>query len=247
MSRATDPRLRARVRALAPRLLIERARHGPLGQRGTGRLRAVSAALGGDVELDLSLEAIVSARASGRAAAPEELTALTWQRPMTALCLLVDRSGSMDGHRLAAATLAAAACAVRACEAGGELSVIAFDQRAEVIVDIETRIDADEAVRRVLGLQGHGITSIRAAMTAAARQLARAHAHRRITLLLSDCRATDGQDPLESAKALNELAIIAPASDDEEAREFGREVGARVACLDSLRGLPGILDELLRP
>ena len=247
MSRATDPALRARVQALVPRLVLERARSGPHGRIGQGRLRPARADRGGDLDLDASLEAIASARGEGRPPGLDELTAAVWERPATALCLLVDRSGSMDGHRLATAAMAAAACALRAVESGGELAVVAFDRRAEPVVELGTPSPARRTVERVLGLRGHGMTSLDAALRAARRQFERARARRRITLLLSDCRVTDDVDPLPAARALDELLVIAPASDDDEARRFARRAGARVASLDGLGALPVVLDRLLAP
>lgn len=245
MSRATDPVLRAKVQALVPRLVVERARSGPSGRIGAGRLRPTRADRGGDLDLDASLEAVAVARAEGRPAALDELTSLVWQRPSTAVCLLVDRSGSMDGERLATAGMAAAACALRVAESGGELSVIAFDRRAEVVVGLASPAEPRRTVERVLGLRGHGMTSLDAALRAAREQLAPARARRRITVLLSDCRVTDDVDPTAAARALDELLVIAPASDDDEARGFARRAGARVESLAALADLPVVLDRLL--
>lgn len=245
MSRATDPALRAKVQALVPRLVVERARSGPSGRIGSGRLRPARADRGGDLDLDASLEAVAGARAEGRPPALDELTSLVWQRPSTALCLLVDRSGSMDGQRLATAAMAAAACALRVAESGGELAVVAFDRRTEVVVSLVAPTDPRRTVERVFGLRGHGMTSLDAALRAAGEQLSAARARRRITVLLSDCRVTDDVDPLRAARALDELLVIAPASDDEEARRFAREAGARMESLAVLTDLPVVLDRLL--
>ncbi|WP_340538526.1 vWA domain-containing protein [Nocardioides sp. GXZ039] len=247
MSTATDPELRRKVQAVVPRLVIDRARSGPHGRIGSGKLRTVSADRGGDLELDASLDAVAGAYAEGRSPALDELSATTWQRPATALCLLIDRSGSMDGPRLATAAMAAAACALRAVESGGELAVVAFDRRAEVVVPLAAPRGVHRVVERVLGLRGHGMTSLDAALRAARDQLAGARARRRITILLSDCRVTDDVDPVPVARGLDELLIIAPASDDEEAVTFARQAGARVVSLERLAQLPELLDRLLAP
>jgi cobalamin biosynthesis protein CobT len=42
------------------------------------------------------------------------LRVIDWERPDTAVCLVIDRSGSMKGEALASAALAAAAVALRA-------------------------------------------------------------------------------------------------------------------------------------
>ncbi len=247
MSKATDPVLRAQVQALVPRLVIDRARAGPSGRIGSGRLRAVRADRGGDLDLDASMEAIAHARAVRRPPGLDELTSRVWQRPATAVCLLVDRSGSMDGPRLVTAAMAAAACALRSAESGGELSVVAFDRRAEVVVDLRTPCSPQAAVERVLGLRGHGMTSLDAALRAAREQLDGARARRRVTILLSDCRVTDDVDPVPAARALDELLVVAPATDDDEARRVARAAGARMASLASLVDLPRVLDTLLAP
>ncbi|MGH9134366.1 MAG: hypothetical protein ACRDZZ_10550, partial [Ilumatobacteraceae bacterium] len=51
---------------------------------------------------------------------------------------------------------------------------------------------------------------------------------RRITVLLSDCRATEPGDVVAAAAALEELVIIAPAGDSGAAEELAGNVGARV-------------------
>jgi Mg-chelatase subunit ChlD len=245
MSRATDPALRAKVQALVPRLVVERARSGPSGRIGSGRLRPSRADRGGDLDLDASLEAVAGAHAEGRPPSLDELGSVVWQRPSTALCLLVDRSGSMDGQRLATAAMAAAACALRVAESVGEMALVAFDRRAEVVVGLATPTEPWRTVERVLGLHGHGMTSLDAALRAALEQLSAARARRRITVLLSDCRVTDDVDPLGAARALDELLVIAPASDDDEARRFAGEAGARMESLAVLADLPVVLDRLL--
>ncbi len=202
MSRATDVELRAKVLALVPRLILDRARRGPRGRSGTGRLKRIRADQGGDLDLDASLPAIAAARAEHRPVGLDELTATDWDRPQTALCLLVDRSGSMEGAQLATAALAAAACTLRAAERGGEFAVIAFDRRSEVLVDIARPEAAEQAVARVLSLRGHGMTSLDAALRAASIQLRRARARRTVCLLLSDCRVTDDIDPTAAAAGL---------------------------------------------
>ena len=138
--------------------------------------------------------------------------------------------------------MATAACALRV---SGELAVVAFDRRVEVVVDLAVPISPLRCVEKVLGLRGHGMTSLDTAFRAAGLQLASARAARRVTILLSDCRVTDDVDPLPAASALDELVVIAPASDDEEAHAFARAAGARVATISGIDELPRVLDTLL--
>jgi Mg-chelatase subunit ChlD len=243
LRRATDPALRARAQAIAPRLVLDHARQGLDAARGTGVLRPSTADRGGDVDLDASLEELVQARAERRLTRPEELASRVWARPETALCLLVDRSGSMDGHQLATASMAAAACALRA---RGELAVVAFGSSVEVLATLGQEVRPETVVEQVLALTGHGITTLSGALRAAGSQLHRARARRRVTLLLSDCRATDDVDPVPAALALEELCILAPAEDRDEADDLARAAGARVVPVTDIGGLPAALEQVLR-
>ena len=117
----------------------------------------------------------------------------------------------------------AAAVAFRAPD---DYSVVSF-ARDSVVVKAQDAVGPAEAVvDGVLALRGHGTTDLAAALQVAGRQLARSAAGRRITVLLSDCRATEDGDVLAAAAALDELAIIAPAGDDEAAVDLARAAGA---------------------
>ncbi len=49
-----------------------------------------------------------------------------------------------------------------------------------------------------------------------------------MAVLLSDCRATVPGDVEAAAAALDELVILAPRGDDDEARRLATAVGARI-------------------
>ena len=111
---ATDERLRAQARRLAAQLVIDRCKAGRVVRTGIGRPRQVPAARGGDLDVDASMDGIVTARGERRPPGLDDLTARDWGRQDLALCLVVDASGSMEGERLAAAATVAAACVLRA-------------------------------------------------------------------------------------------------------------------------------------
>ena len=71
------------------------------------------------------------------------------------------------------------------------------------------------------------MTDVGLALRTAADQLARATAGRRLTILLSDCRTTAGGDPIPFVRALDELVILAPEGDSDDARALAEAVGAR--------------------
>ena len=83
-------------------------------------------------------------------------------------------------------------------------------------------------------------------VVAAADQLSRSRAGRKITVLLSDCRATAPGDVVGAARRLGELVIIAPESDAAEAEELARQAGARFTTVsgpsDAAAALARVLD-----
>jgi len=244
MSHATDRTLAALARRLAGRLLIDLTTAGPARSGGTGRLvpqRAVPDS--SDIDVDASLDAIHGAMVERRRPSIDDLTTRTWARPETAICLVVDRSGSMDGARLATAALAAAACTWRA---PGELAVLAFGDRVLTLKDLHQDQPPESIVTSVLRLRGHGTTDIDLALKAARRQLLASSARRRVVVLLSDGETTTGDDPISAARSIEELAIVAPADEPEHALRLGREAGAGVELvsgpLDVVSALNAVLN-----
>jgi len=237
---ATDARLRALARALAGRVVLDLAarsgpaRRGPLGRLVTRRLPET----GGDLDLDASLDPLVEGRAGGRPPRVDDLRGRVWDRPTTALCLLVDRSGSMGGARLATAAVAAAAVSTRAPT---DFSVVAFAEEALVVKAQDRHRPPDEVVDDLLTLRGFGTTDLARALRVARLQLERSTAGRRLAIVLSDCRATAGEDPLAEASALAAnatVAVIAPADDDRDARALADAIGATHATVAGPASVP---------
>lgn len=248
LATATDERLRAAARRLAARIFLDVSRRGRPVDAGVARLRSGPADSGGDLDVDASLDAIIAGRALGRPPDLDELVTRQWGRPALALCLVVDRSGSMGGERLAAAALAASACAWRA---PGEHAVLTFAKEVTVLRPMGSSRPTAAVVDSILGLRGHGTTSLTAALRAAAEQLEHSRAARRVVVLLSDCRSTEDTDAATDAAAvarrLPELLVLAPAGDTEEAAGLARRAGARWAALSGAADAPDALAALLGP
>ena len=242
MAQATDSELAKLARQLAGRLVLDLTRTGKARSRGIGKLVRTKATIdAGDIDVDASLDQLVSAKALGIPAAIDELTTMGWQKPHTAICLLVDRSGSMNGERLASAALAAAVCSWRA---PAEFSVMAFGERVISIKELNEQKSPELVVAQVLALRGHGTTDVALALRAAQLQLMSSRAARKLTILLSDAEVTAGGDPIDIAKSLDELTILAPEDEPEHAKILGAGCGARLAevggpfsVLDALRTL----------
>jgi Mg-chelatase subunit ChlD len=222
---ATDPVLRDLARRLAGRVVVDVARRGSARRRGIGRLARRSLPHEGDLDVDASIESIAEARAVGGVPPEADLRVRSWVRPDTALCLVVDRSGSMGGQRLATAAVAAATVAWRT---PGDYSVLAFAADVLVLKEQLAMAAPEGVADRLFRLRGFGTTDVALALRAAGQQLSLSRASRRITVLLSDCRPTAPGDMVEAARGLDELVIVAPDDDREEADAFGRAVGAQV-------------------
>src|SRR5262249_11380504 len=133
---ATDERLRALARKLAGRLAVELARSGPARRPGVGKGRRLPYRPdGGDPAPAATIDAPPVANAGGRPPDPDGRRGRGGVRPGTALCLLVDRSGSMTGQPLATAAVAASAVAFRAPT---DHSVLAFSSDVIVAKSQET-------------------------------------------------------------------------------------------------------------
>ncbi|MFM8267434.1 MAG: VWA domain-containing protein [Ilumatobacteraceae bacterium] len=238
---ATDRRLANLARRLAARLLVDIARRGDARRRGIGRMVSLPYAPDvGDLDIDASLDAIVEA-VSG-VPDVERLRVRSWARPATALCLLVDRSGSMGGGPLATAALAAAAVAIRAPD---DYSVVAFGRDVVVVKPQDGVKPVERVVTDLLALRGHGTTDLAGALRAAALELGRSSASRRVTVLLSDCRSTVDGDPEAIAGALDELVVVAPVDDAVEAGSFCRRTGARLVTVSGPSDIPEALGAAL--
>lgn len=238
---ATDRDLAELARKLAGRIMISLARVGP-SRRGIGRLTSAPMdSAEGEIDLDRSMDGLVGF-GSGLAPRSEDLRVTTWDKPQTSVCLLVDRSGSMAGERLASAAVAAAAVTHRAPH---DCSVVCFSDRSVVVKAQDETRPVEEVVSDVLSLRGFGITDVGLALRTGARQLGRSTAGRRIAVLMSDCRATTGGDPLPHAAGIDELVVLAPEGDTADAEALADALGARWSTLAGPSDVPAALDRVL--
>jgi hypothetical protein len=66
-----------------------------------------------------------------------------------------------------------------------------------------------------------------------------------VVVLLSDCRATVDGDPVAAARGIEELIVLAPAGDADEATKFAGDVGARLALVSGPSAVPDALASVL--
>ncbi len=221
LAQATDPALRALARRLAAKVFVRLARQGPTPTRGIRRLVPQAGAIDGDLDLDLTLS-----RTDGRPPlVAEDLVHRRWGSSERAICLLIDRSGSMNGHAVGRAAIAAASV-IAAVGERCDVSVIAFARDAVILQEQGRRRSIDALMGDVLSLRGRGVTDLGLALRGARRQLGRSGARERVALLLSDAMATEGDDPLRALRGLDRLHVLG-TSDEGESIEAGRLLARR--------------------
>jgi magnesium chelatase subunit D len=221
MAAATDPALRRESRRLAGRLLPPLGRAGAPRRQGTRRLVARHGVVEGDIDLDRTLQ-----RSEGlRPRDPAQLVTRSFAAAPRAVCLLVDRSGSMSGHAVATAAVAASAI-VQASSDRLRCGVIAFAAETLVLRDPRAARPSESVVDDLLSLRGHGTTDLARALRAAAEQLEHVPAGSRTAILLSDCLHTKGDEPLTAAGGLDRLHVLGPSS-DPDAIAAGRALARR--------------------
>lgn len=244
LANASDAGLRDLARRLAGRVAMRLGRMGPVIGAGIGRLHSARAdGLLGDLDLEASIDDLAAARAARRTPHLHDLTLRLWAKPSTARCLVVDRSGSMAGDRLASMALAAAVVALR--QGDDDYSVIAFGRDAVVVKAQGEHRPVEDVVIDLLALRGQGPTDLALGLRAAAAQLDRSTARSRATLLLSDCRVTAGDDPVGAARRLAPVHVLAPRGEADEARRLASTGGGTCVEVGGASEVPGALAALL--
>ena len=201
---ATDRELRATARRLAARVFLELGAVGVRPSRGTRRLEPGRRA-DGDLDLDRTLARLPGAWPPR----PEDLVTTSWRARQRAVCLLIDTSGSMSGHAVAIAAVAAAGV-VLATDGRLAPAVLAFGREVTVLQAHGAARPARELVGTLVGLRGHGLTDLAGGLRAAGGQLAGAAAGERVTILLSDCLPTAGGDPAAALAGIDRLHVLCP-------------------------------------
>jgi MoxR-like ATPase len=206
---ATDRELRAAARRLAARVFVSVGRVGVPRARGTRRLVARRRG-DGDLDLDRTLD-----RWTGPwPPSAEDVVTRGWAGTRRAVCLAVDRSGSMGGLAVAMAAVAAAGV-VLAADERLETSVLTFADDVAVLQRQGQRRAAEDVVLELVALRGHGKTDVAAALRRARRELAGAAAEERVVVLLSDCLSTAGDPPAAALAGIDRLDVLCPLADEE--------------------------------
>lgn len=243
LAKAKDGALRRVAREVAGRLVIRFAEAAGGAASGDGKWRSARWTPGAEVDLEAVLEELLIARSLGEPLDVEHLQARMWQRRPTAVCLVVDNSGSMGASRLSAAAVTTAALAMRA---PADFSVIAVADKALVLRQQGSSRPVEAIVDDLFGLRSYGWTNLALGLTAARAQLARSNAGRKMTLLLTDGQANKGLDPVLEAARLELVHVIVPGVANDQCREIARAGRGTVVEFGGLKEAPGVINRLLR-
>ena len=243
MANATDATVRADARRLAARLFVRLAKQGVADRRAVRRLVTSGDLTAGDLDVEATLH-----RTEGRRPTyAQDFLVRQWSGAERAICLLIDRSGSMSGKAVAMASVGAASVLVASGERA-DCSIIAFARDTIVLQEQGRRRPTDLLIGEILSLRGKGVTDLGLALRGARRQLGRASARDRVAVLLSDAMSTEGPDPLTALRGLDRLHVLG-TSDEAESVEAGsalaRRGGGWYRTCTSIAQLPRALTMLL--
>ena len=133
----------------------------------------------------------------------------------------------MRGHAVGLAAMATSAVVLNGAErADASTSVIAFAADALILQRQGETRPPSALVDDLLSLRGKGRTDLALALRTAAKELARDPAAERLAIVLSDCRATAGDDPLSALAGLDRVDVLG-TDEDPEAVAAGRRLASR--------------------
>ena len=168
-------------------------------------------------------------------------------KPFSCVAML-DTSSSMTGekHLLASIAVAVLLLEVRSSDA----SVVLFSSKAQAIKSLLQNESAEETILKFLKSKPRGFTNIRAGLTQGLKQYQTKNSGRRkVGLLASDGRSTEGGDALEVARQFDFLLVLhlhGAGSHIESSREIAKAGNGLCLEVQDFSELPRKLYDAIR-
>ncbi|MBI1861487.1 MAG: VWA domain-containing protein [Deltaproteobacteria bacterium] len=155
---------------------------------------------------------------------------------------MLDSSSSMSGDKH---LLASIAVAVMLLELPETSSLVTFASDANVIKGVDSNQTVEETVLKFLKVRPRGFTNIGRGLETGLRQKYR----KRVGLLASDGRTTEGEDPFEIAKKFDSLIVLhlhGSGSDIESSRQIAQKGHGTCVEVERYEDLPRKMYDALR-
>lgn len=169
------------------------------------------------------------------------------EKPFSCVVML-DASSSMSGEKHLLASIAVAVLVLKV--ATSDSGVVVFSSDAKEIKKLGVSERPQETVLRFLKHQPKGFTNLASGLEAGLKQLKSSKAKKRkVGLIATDGRSTEGENPLEQASRYDFLVVLhlcGPGSDLESSQEIAQAGKGVCLQVEQFEDLPGRLYEALR-
>ena len=196
--------LKVYARRIATAAVLRRAWRlvGPIRRATRPVLAVMDEPFRGELEVEATLENVAGKRFPER----DDWVVERREDREQQLVLMMDASLSMAGENLAVAAVAAAVLTLKL--RSEDVSIVAFESKAQALSHLEERDDPEEVVERLLSEPARGYTNIEDALRVGAREIRRGRNPRKAGLLITDGVYTVGGDPAHLADAFPRLFVL---------------------------------------
>lgn len=160
---------------------------------------------------------------------------------------MLDASSSMSGEKH---LLASVAVAVLLLEVPSEdASLILFASDVKTVKPLRRRESVETTILNFLKTEPRGFTNIAKGLEAGLKQVKLGGSKRRVGLLASDGRSTEGKDPIQFAKEFDALVVLhlhGPGSHLDSSREMAQAGGGVCLEVEDFDALPRRLYDAIR-
>jgi len=155
-----------------------------------------------DIDLDNTIEAIIDQCAISS----EVIRVFERERAMKAYALIIDRSASMSGLKIALAALLSAMLIYSS--ANPSLVITAFNTKVNFIKHFNEILPPNIVVDKILDLKAYGYTDIALALRTTYKELMKSGLSEYIGILITDGEWTAGENPLKYASLFDRLHVV---------------------------------------